>query len=313
MARKFGISTEIPPYPSIHIGAADIFPIELIAAYTAFANLGIRTAPHGILRVSDAQGRVLWEPEPVRAPIMSPEEAWLMVDMLRDVTTRGTAAGAVAGAGFRIPAGGKTGTTNEGADVWFVGFTADLVAGVWMGMDRPQKIKSNAQGGQLAAPAWTAFMTEVYRRRPTPPDWPRPEAIITRNIDRSTGLLANPFCPSEMLFSEVFIPGTEPIRECDVHSPFTMPPDSLAPGDTAAGGTIFAPQPVQPGGVVPPSNNPSRVIPGTAPIPQPSRPDPSRPGRTPIAEPGRPVQPATRPPATRPPADTNNPFALPPR
>jgi penicillin-binding protein 1A len=299
MARKFGISTEIPPYPSIHIGAADVFPIELVSAYSAFANLGIRTAPHAILRVTDAEGHVLWEPDPVRAPIMSPEEAWLMVDMLKDVTRRGTAAGAVAGAGFGIPAGGKTGTTNDGADVWFIGFTADLVAGVWMGMDKPQKIKGNAQGGQLAAPAWTAFMTEVYRRRPTPPDWPRPEAIISRNIDRTTGLLGNPFCPTEELFSEVYIPGTEPIRECDVHSPFTMPYDSLAPGDSA-GGTIFSPPQ---GGVRPaPSGDPARVVPGSAPIPQ-----ASRPGRTPMADPARPA------PATRPPGDTANPFRLPPR
>ncbi len=92
-----------------------------------------------------------------------------MVSMMKDVVQRGTAAGSVWGAGFRVPSGGKTGTTNDGADVWYVGYTADLVAGVWMGFDKPQKIISNAQGGRLAAPAFTQLMMEVYRRKPAPP------------------------------------------------------------------------------------------------------------------------------------------------
>src|SRR6478752_569372 len=159
MARKFGITTPIPPYPSIHIGAADVYPIEMIAAYSAFATLGTRSSPTSIVRVENAKGDVLWEPTPVKAPVMSPEEAWLMVSMMKDVVQRGTAAGSV-GSQFHIPAGGKTGTTNDGADVWYIGYTSDLVAGVWMGLDKPQKIKGNAQGGVLAAPAWTAFMRE---------------------------------------------------------------------------------------------------------------------------------------------------------
>src|SRR4051812_28710439 len=164
MARRFGISTPIPAYPSIHIGSADVYPIEMIAAYSAFANLGVRSTPTAIVRVENSKGQVLWEPRPVKAQVLSPEEAWIMVSIMKDVVQRGTAAGSV-GSVFRIPAGGKTGTTNDGADVWFIGYTADLVAGVWMGMDSPQKIKANAQGGILAAPAWTAFMTEVYRRK----------------------------------------------------------------------------------------------------------------------------------------------------
>jgi penicillin-binding protein 1A len=98
-----------------------------------------------------------------------------------------------------------------------------------MGFDRPQKIKANAQGGELAAPAYTSFMTEVYRRRPSPPDWPRPEGITTRDIDRTTGQLANPYCPPDVVITEYFIEGTEPVQECTVHSPFNMgqPVDSL--------------------------------------------------------------------------------------
>ncbi|HET7456729.1 MAG TPA: PBP1A family penicillin-binding protein [Gemmatimonadaceae bacterium] len=256
MARRFGISTPIPPYPSIHIGSADVYPLEMIAAYTAFANLGVRSTPNAIVRVENAKGDVLWEPTPVKAQVMSPEESWLMVDIMKDVIQKGTAAGSV-GSVFRVPAGGKTGTTNDGADVWFIGYTADLVAGVWMGMDRPAKIKSNAQGGVLAAPAWTAFMTEVYRRKPAPPDWPKPELIIAREIDRTNGLLKNPFCPPEVVYTEYYVPGTEPVRECDLHTPFDLSSDST--------GALGAPVP---GAATGPGI--MRVTPGGAPIPQPA-------------------------------------------
>lgn len=219
-ARNFGITTPIPPYPSIFIGSADVYPIEIVAAYAPFANQGIRATPNAILRVENARQEVLWQQTPSRTTVLSPEEAWIMVDMMKDVIRRGTAAGSVWGAGFHYPAGGKTGTTNDGTNVWFIGYTADLVAGVWIGFDKPRKIMGDAQGGRLAAPAWTAFMTEVYRRRPAPPDWPRPASIITREIDFTTGLLQTPYCPRDVVGSEVYIPGTEPTRECDRHLGF---------------------------------------------------------------------------------------------
>ena len=223
MARQLGLTTPIPPYPSIHIGSADVYPLEMISAYTTFATLGVRATPFGITRVEDAAGHVIFQANPQRYVVLSPEEAWIMVDMMKDVVRRGTAA-SVWASGFHIPAGGKTGTTNDYSDVWFIGFTPDLVAGVWMGFDRPQKIMSDAQGGRLAAPAWLGFMNEVYSRRPEPADWPRPEDIISRDIDWTTGLLRNPFCPDSDVTTEFFIPGTEPTRECDVHSPLTAQP-----------------------------------------------------------------------------------------
>ena len=213
MAKKFGITTPVPPYPSIHIGSADVYPLEMIAAYSVFANLGWRVPPTPIVRVEDEKGKVLYKPEPEREEVLSREEAWLMVDMMKDVIRKGTAAGSV-GQYFHIPAGGKTGTTNDGTNVWFVGYTADLVAGVWMGLDKPQTIMKNAQGGRLAAPAWTAFMREVYERKPTPPDWPRPPAITSRTIDAGTGLLHGPACPNEDAYTDYFIAGTEPTRSC---------------------------------------------------------------------------------------------------
>src|SRR5437773_11346835 len=174
----------------------------------------------GITRVENAQGEVLWSPESIRVPALSPEEAWLMVDMMKDVVRKGTAAASV-GAVFPLPAGGKTGTTNDGTDVWYIGYTSDLVAGVWIGLDKPDKIKANAQGGVLAAPAWTAFMTEVYRRKPPPPDWPRPLSIVTREIDISSGLLATPYCPRNLVTTEFHISATEPTRHCDKHGPYS--------------------------------------------------------------------------------------------
>jgi penicillin-binding protein 1A len=214
LARDLGISTPVPPYPSVFIGSADVYPLEMINTYAAFANLGMRTVPHGILRVETADGQVVWNPEYERKAAMSTEEAWLLVDMMKDVVRRGTAYRAVTGAGFDVPSGGKTGTTNDGADVWYIGFTADLVAGVWMGFDKPQKIKENAQGGELAAPAWTAFMKEVYSRKPAPPDWPRPDGILVREIDASSGMLPGPLCAGGKTYSEFFVSGTEPTQPC---------------------------------------------------------------------------------------------------
>ena len=213
MARKFGITTPIPPYPSIHIGSAEVYPLELIGGYTTFANLGTRTTPNAILRVEDSEGNVLWKTKPDSVPVMSTPEAWLTVNMLKDVVLRGTAVGRVWNAGFRVPSAGKTGTTNDGADVWYVGFTANLVAGVWVGFDKPKKIMADAQGGRLAAPAYTDFMIEVYRRKPEPPDWPRPASIITRMVDSTTGLLVTPLC-ADRGYTEYFLPGTEPQRTC---------------------------------------------------------------------------------------------------
>ena len=225
MARKFGITTPIPPYPSMFIGSADVYPIEMIGAYSVFANLGLRTTPHAIVKVQNAQGQTVWEPQTQREAVLSPEESWIMVSMMKDVVIRGTASKNIWGAGFRVPAGGKTGTTNDGADVWFIGYTADLVAGVWMGFDRPTKIKANAQGGELAAPAWTSFMTEVYRRKPQPPDWPRPDGVIVRDVDALTGRLATPACPGNVV-AEFFVMGTEPTRSC-TDGPIRSPGDSV--------------------------------------------------------------------------------------
>src|SRR3954469_6137347 len=271
-ARNFGITSPIPPYPSIHIGAADVYPIELTSAYTAFANLGVRATPNAIIRVENQKGEILWQPTPTRTQVLSPEEAWIMVDIMKDVIRRGSAAG-VWESGFHYPAGGKTGTTNDGTNVWFVGYTADLVAGVWMGLDRPQKIKDNAQGGLLAAPAWTSFMTEVYRRKPVPPDWPRPTSIVTREIDVSSGLLQTSYCPRSLVTSEFFISGTEPTRDCDKHGPYANAGGAY-PVDTF---TPYMPPPTPSTTNRPPINvTPPAPEPGYQPVPSRGHQQPQR-------------------------------------
>jgi len=225
--RRYGITTALPPYPSIHIGAKGVKPLEIIAAYSAFANLGTRVVPIGIQRIEDREGTIVFQSTVQKEAVMDPEHSWLMLDMLRDVmrcqpgtgpNRCGTAAGAVGG--LHVPMGGKTGTTDDYTDAWFVGFTPEIVAGIWVGYDAQQRIMTNAGGGRIVAPAWTKFMRDVYERRPPPPDWPRPDSLITREVDWSNGKLATPFCPIEVRRWEWFYPGTEPNDVCSVHSPF---------------------------------------------------------------------------------------------
>jgi penicillin-binding protein 1A len=228
-AARFGLSTPLPAFPSLYIGSADVLPIEMASAYTMFATLGSRAAPVGILRVEDADGNIVWEPQVRRDEIIDPVRGWILTSMLEDVVNRGTAYTAVRlRGGFTHPAGGKTGTTNDGTDVWFIGFTSEFVTTVWMGFDQPRKIIVNAAGGRLAAPGWVALMKEVYERREAPAGWDRPASLIAREIDNTTGLLTTAFCPRQERRWEWFIPGTEPQERCPVHNPF-LRGISLAP------------------------------------------------------------------------------------
>lgn len=216
MGRRLGLSTEIPLYPSIFLGSAEVVPAELVAAYSAFGNGGYRVEPRLIRRVEDRAGNVLWEPEAPRRQVLDPGVAFLTLTLLEEVVNTGTGAGVRAG-GFWLPAAGKTGTTNDGRDVWFIGMTPDLAAGVWFGFDQPRPILPGASGGRLAAPVWTDIMTRAYSERPAPAPWTPPSNVVSAQVDQQTGYLATGSCPAEDVRIEYFLVGTEPEEYCPVH------------------------------------------------------------------------------------------------
>jgi penicillin-binding protein 1A len=196
MAARAGIETRIPGYPSVYIGAAAVYPADLIAAYATFENGGYRVPPRYVVRVEDHQGRLLWAPPQYPEPTVDPGIAWLMTDMMRGVVDGGTGYPArdpaVGGLSYDIPAAGKTGTTNDNTDVWFVGFTPDLLAGVWIGMDNPRSIIAGATGGTLAVPIWARVMRRFYQGRKPPVNaWPRPPQVVARRVGGGRVLAAN--------------------------------------------------------------------------------------------------------------------------
>ena len=164
-AQRMGIRTEIERFPSTAIGAAEVIPLQMAEAYSAFATLGTRVRPQPILRVVSPEGELLWEPAPERTQVLDSLTTRIMVSMLEDVVSQGTGYTAIRVRGdlpYEVPAAGKTGTTNDGTDVWFMGFTPNLMAGVWFGMDLPISIREGATGGGDAAPVWGRFMRRVY-------------------------------------------------------------------------------------------------------------------------------------------------------
>jgi penicillin-binding protein 1A len=222
MARQMGLRTPVPAYPSMPIGAAEVIPLQVTEAFTPFANDGMRVRARPIVRVLDANGRVLWEPGVDRDAVLDPSVAAILRDMLQTALNNGTGYPARNPAEgnlpYEIPAGGKTGTTNDATDVWFVGFTPDLVASVWFGFDRPQRILPGAAGGRFAAPVWGRFMRAAYYgdppQLPKPTAWTMPDNITTRRVELSTGRVANEWCTDET-YVEFFLAGTEPTEACE--------------------------------------------------------------------------------------------------
>lgn len=225
-ARRMGIDTPIPPYPSTSIGAADVIPMQVAEAYSTIATGGYRPTAFMILKVEDADGRVLFEQRPQRTAVMDSANTAILRDMLRTVVDNGTGYSARdPGRGnlpYEIPAAGKTGTNNDATDVWFAGFTPNLTAVVWFGFDQPKTITRTGTGGGLAAPVWGQFMRSVYygdKLLPKPEPWPLPANVVTRQIDRLSGQLAGPNCPTEYVRAELFVNGTEPTAVCELHGP----------------------------------------------------------------------------------------------
>lgn len=216
MARALGITTPIPAYPSIFLGAAEVNPAEFVAAYATLANRGRRVTPRLIERVTDARGNTLWQAPRSSAQTVDEGIAFLTAKLMQDVVDHGTGA-SIRRLGFSHPAAGKTGTTNEAKDVWFVGATSDLAAGVWLGFDQPRTILPNASGGALAAPVWAKFMNAAYTTRPAPDRWTPPASVVSFPIDTTSGYLAHPGCPADLVQVEYFLNGTQPLDYCPLH------------------------------------------------------------------------------------------------
>jgi len=222
-AQRMGIRSEIERFPSTAIGAAEVIPLEMAEAYSSFSNEGTKVRPFPILKVEDSQGRIIWDPKPERTQVLDPLVARIMVSMLQNVVEAGTGATAVrivAGLPTEVAAAGKTGTTNDATDVWFNGFTPNLLATVWFGMDIPQEIRPSATGN---------FMRRVYYGDPNaegsafespllpiPEPWPVPQGLTQRLIDKTTGKLASTWCPQLNQTMVLFLPGTEPEEYCEI-------------------------------------------------------------------------------------------------
>jgi penicillin-binding protein 1A len=226
-AEKLNVGTP-PSVPSLALGASDVTLSALTAAYGAFANGGIVRTPVLVVRVEDNDGTVLFKNDGESHRAVSEATAFLMASMLSDVINAGTAYRARQ-AGFRLPAGGKTGTTNDYFDAWFVGFTPRVVTGVWVGFDQPKSIITSGYGGEVAVPIWTSFMKVATRG--AKPEWiARPSNVIAVNVCRLSGHLPNQGCGDvhvaledgrveqrSMIYTEYFVRGTQPNEVCALH------------------------------------------------------------------------------------------------
>jgi penicillin-binding protein 1A len=210
LARRLGIKSPLLPYPSMALGAFEVSLLELTGAYATFANDGIHVEPHFIreVRNADGSGASLAEPEIVDA--LTPQIAYLINYSLEGVVTDGTGRAAAA-LGRHLA--GKTGTTDNNADAWFIGYSPELAVGVWVGYDDNRSIGDRGTGALAALPIWIGFMEEAHAGRPAM-EFDRPEEVVHVTIDRNTGLRADPAGGCSSTMPEAFIPGTEPTTYC---------------------------------------------------------------------------------------------------
>lgn len=211
--KKLGLGENVKPYPALSLGAFEATPLEMATAYNVLANGGLKVDPVTVLKVTDGRGQTLEQHQAPPPPqVVHPESAFLVTNMLRSVLNEGTAAAARTW-GFSQDAAGKTGTTNDMKDAWFAGYTPDLLCVVWVGFDDNTPL--NLPGGRAALPIWVDFMKEALSGVTSPPFQVPSENIIFVDIDKQTGLLANPSCPK--IVHESFIAGTEPHERCREH------------------------------------------------------------------------------------------------
>ncbi len=203
-ARKMGIESELAPNLSLALGSSGVSLMELTRAYAVFANGGLLLKPFFIKRVVDRNGNIIEENQPVTEPVISPETAFVMTDLLKAVVSEGT--------GWRVralkrPVAGKTGTTNDLRDAWFMGYTPSLVTGVWVGYDDSREMGKGETGSRAASPIWLEFMQRVLEEKPVR-DFDAPKGVVFANIDGETGQLASSHSKKKVF--QAFKEGTEP-------------------------------------------------------------------------------------------------------
>jgi penicillin-binding protein 1A len=219
-ARRLGIRSRLVGDLSLALGTSEVNLLELTAAYGVFANQGVRVSPVYVLRVEDKNGKELEKARTTAEEVLSPETALTMTNMLQTVMESGTAAASRA-LGLAVPAAGKTGTTDDYTDAWFVGYTPSLVTSVWVGFDKKQKIGPGMTGAAAALPIWVDVIAAYAKDKP-PQEFPVPSGVVSRNICSQTGLLANPACPETE--TELFREGSDPTGYCNVHTGDEPPP-----------------------------------------------------------------------------------------
>ena len=226
-AKNMGVG-DVPSVPSLALGSGEVTLQSLTAAYAGFANHGSVPRPMLIRRVEDQDGILLYRAQESSTRAITDRTAFLMSSMLADVVDTGTAAGARR-LGFTLPAAGKTGTTNDFNDAWFVGYTPKLVAGVWVGFDQPHTILPNGFAATIAVPIWAKFM-KIATRHDAPEWFTPPYDVVSARVCRLSGRLATPACDDvevtndghvdkrSMAYTEYFVRGTEPTTFCALHA-----------------------------------------------------------------------------------------------
>ncbi|MBN2410350.1 PBP1A family penicillin-binding protein [candidate division KSB1 bacterium] len=217
-ARNLGITTPLEAVDAIALGAIGVKPIEIISAFGAFANKGVLVESHSLLRVEDKYGNVLEQVHPQSKGVLREETAYIMTNLLQTVATSGTGAASRSRFEFYRPAGGKTGTTNDFTDAWYISFTPQIVAGVWIGLDDPSLSLGERQSGARAAlPITAPFMKAAHDTLDLPVlDFERPLGVVEIEICRETKLLANDNCPS--VLKEICDIRFLPQKHCDIHT-----------------------------------------------------------------------------------------------
>jgi penicillin-binding protein 1A len=209
-ARKFGISSDLKPYMSMALGAFEVTLKEMVEAYTVFANYGIRVNSYFVRSISDLNNNIIEENFPDRKQVIEKETAFIMNYLLQGVVKSGTGWKARA---LPAPVGGKTGTTNDFTDAWFIGFTPTLTVGVWVGFDQKKSLGTGQTGSEAAAPIFVAFMEKYLAKYPETNKFRIPSGVYMINIDKYTGKLLTPDCLYP--FNEAFLPGSEPLEFCN--------------------------------------------------------------------------------------------------